>query len=57
MLGILAAGVVRAQTLAPEIIHGDDDAPKRLPNGKLQNDAILKDQYDQNVKDEHQSEI
>jgi hypothetical protein len=51
MLGILAAGVVRAQTLTPEIIHGDDVAPKRLPNGKLQTDAILKDQYDQNVKD------
>ena len=51
MLGILAAGVVRAQTLTPEIIHGDEQTPKRLPNGKLQNDAILKDQYDQNVKD------
>ena len=51
MLGILAAGVVRAQTLSPEIIHGDDDTPKRLPNGKLQTDAILKSEYDQNVKD------
>ncbi|HVY91493.1 MAG TPA: hypothetical protein VHA14_02045 [Bryobacteraceae bacterium] len=51
MLGILAATVVRAQTLTPEIIHGDDDTPKRLPNGKLQNDAILKAEYDQNVKD------
>ena len=51
MQGILAAGVVRAQTLTPEIIHGDDEAPKRLPNGKLQNDAILRSEYDQNVKD------
>lgn len=51
MLGILAASVVQAQTLTPEIIHGDDDTPKRLPNGKLQNDAILKAEYDQNVKD------
>lgn len=51
MLGILAATVVRAQTITPQIIHGDEDTPKRLPNGKLQNDAILKAQYDQNVKD------
>jgi hypothetical protein len=51
MLGILAAGVVRAQTLTPEIIHGDDVTPTRLPNGKLQKDAILKDEYEQNVKD------
>ena len=51
MLGILAAGVVRAQVITPEIIHGDDDTPKRLPNGKLQSDAILKSEYDQNVKD------
>jgi hypothetical protein len=51
MLGILAAGVVRAQTLTPEIIHGDDVTPKRLPDGKLQNDAILRSEYGQNVKD------
>ncbi|HVV46349.1 MAG TPA: hypothetical protein VHC72_14145 [Bryobacteraceae bacterium] len=51
MLGILAAGVVKAQVLTPEIIHGDEDTPKRLPNGKLQTDAILKSEYDQNVKD------
>jgi hypothetical protein len=51
MLGILAAGVVKAQVLTPEIIHGDEDTPKRLPNGKLQSDAILKSEYDQNVKD------
>ncbi|HEU5023058.1 MAG TPA: hypothetical protein VFT60_14255 [Bryobacteraceae bacterium] len=51
MLGLLAAGVVRAQTLTPQIIHGDEDTPRRLPNGKLQTDAILKSEYDQNVKD------
>jgi hypothetical protein len=51
MLGLLAAGVVRAQTLTPQIIHGDDDTSRRLPNGKLQTDAILKSEYDQNVKD------
>jgi hypothetical protein len=51
MLGILAAGAVRAQVITPEIIHGDDDTPKRLPNGKLQSDAILRSEYDQNVKD------
>jgi hypothetical protein len=51
MLGILAAGVVKAQVLTPEIIHGDEDTPRRLPNGKLQTDAILKSEYDQNVKD------
>jgi hypothetical protein len=28
-----------------------DDAPTRLPNGRLQSDAILKAEYDQNVKD------
>jgi hypothetical protein len=51
MLGILAATAVRAQTITPQIIHGDEDTPKRLPNGKLQTDAILKAEYDQNVKD------
>jgi hypothetical protein len=51
MLGLLAAGALRAQTLTPQIIRGDDTTPKRLPNGKLQTDAILKDEYDQNVKD------
>jgi hypothetical protein len=51
MLGVLAAGLAKAQTLTPQIIHGDEDTPKRLPNGKLQNDAILKADYDENVKD------
>jgi len=30
---------------------GDGPAPTRLPNGQLQSDAILKAEYDQNVKD------
>jgi hypothetical protein len=51
MLGILAAGVVKAQVLTPQIIHGDEDTPKRLPSGELQDDAILKADYEKNVKD------
>ncbi|HVW12028.1 MAG TPA: hypothetical protein VHC90_25795 [Bryobacteraceae bacterium] len=51
MLGVLAAGLIRAQTITPEIIQGDEDTPKRLPDGKLQSDAILKAEYDQNVRD------
>lgn len=51
LLGVLAASLVQAQEIRPEIIRGDDDTPKRLPNGKLQSDAILKADYNQNVKD------
>jgi hypothetical protein len=30
---------------------GRDDAPVRLPNGKLQSDEILRDDYKKNLKD------
>lgn len=46
----LAASLVRAQ-VTPQITQGDDTADKRMPNGKLQTDAILKAEYDRNVKD------
>ena len=31
--------------------NADDPSDRRLPNGKLQTDEILKSDYDQNVKD------
>jgi len=51
-LAVLTEGAVRAQvTPTPQITQGDDTAPARLPNGKSQTDAILKAEYDLNVKD------
>ena len=50
LLGALAAGLVQAQR-GSDITKGDDAAPTRLPSGQLQTDAILKSDYDQNVKD------
>jgi hypothetical protein len=41
----LAASLVRAQTTT------DEPAEKRMPNGQLQTDVILKADYEQNVKD------
>jgi hypothetical protein len=43
----LAATVVRAQVMS----QGDTPADRRMPNGQLQTDAILKADYEQNVKD------
>jgi hypothetical protein len=40
-----AASLLRGQTLS------DDPAERRLPNGQLQSDAILRADYEQNVKD------
>lgn len=42
----IAASLVRAQA-APQ----DDPAERRMPDGKLQTDAILRADYEQNVKD------
>jgi hypothetical protein len=39
------AGLLRGQTAS------DDPAERRLPGGQLQSDAILKADYEQNVKD------
>jgi hypothetical protein len=41
----LAASLLRAQTTS------DEPAEKRMPNGQLQTDLILKADYEQNVKD------
>lgn len=46
---LLAATVVFAQF--PQFPAHDDDEPKRLPNGKLQSDEILKADYKANLKD------
>jgi hypothetical protein len=51
--GALAAGVLSAyqagQTVVPPTEAGADNY--HLPNGKLQRDVILKDDYDHNVRD------
>jgi hypothetical protein len=51
---VAIAGVAEAQlgprTGPPPPIPGDED-PVHLPNGQLQQDAILKVEYEQNVKD------
>ncbi len=41
----LAVSLMRAQP------PPDDPAPRRMPNGQLQTDVILKADYQQNVKD------
>ena len=46
----LTAGLIRAQ-VTPQVTTGDDPSVRRMPDGKLQNDVILKADYDQNVKD------
>ena len=52
-LGAIIAGVAIAgnslETGAQ--VRDDDPATKRLPDGRLQSDAILKADYEQNVKD------
>jgi len=42
---VVAASLLRAQTTP------DEPAEKRMPNGQLQTDVILKADYEQNVKD------
>jgi len=51
---VVMAAMARAQssaTVVPQITDGDETAPVRLPSGQLQQDAILKADYDLNVKD------
>ena len=43
----LSASLVRAQVMT----QGDTPSDRRLPNGQLQEEAILKADYEQNVKD------
>jgi hypothetical protein len=50
----LRAGIAlvpAAITARPAAQVGDGAAPTRLPGGQVQTDAILKAEYDQNVKD------
>ena len=47
----LAAGLLPARATQQQTVPGDDPAPTRLPNGQLQSDAILKADYQQNLKD------
>ena len=56
LAGWSAAGLVRAQTPVGPSGRGlqddaDDPNTKRLPDGQMQTDAILKADYAQNVKD------
>src|SRR5579863_5800128 len=46
----LAASLMRAQ-VTPQTTQGDEPADRRMPNGQLQTDVILKADYEQNVKD------
>jgi succinate dehydrogenase/fumarate reductase flavoprotein subunit len=54
-LGAVVAGVVAGMAAADEAqaaqVRDDDPATKRLPDGQLQADAMLKADYEQNVKD------
>jgi hypothetical protein len=47
---IVVASLAGAQ-ITPQITQGDETAPARMPNGEWQQDAILKAEYEQNVKD------
>ena len=47
---VLTARLANAQ-VTPQPGQGDDPAERRLSNGQLQTDAILKADYEQNVKD------
>ena len=47
----IAASLVRAQQVTPQITQGDETPERRMPNGQLQTDVILKADYEQNVKD------
>lgn len=46
----ITASLVCAQ-VTPQESQGEDPAQRRMPNGQLQTDAILKADYEQNVKD------
>ena len=48
--GLALVPAALSATLAGAQVN-DDPAPIRLPNGHLQTDAILKAEYEQNVKD------
>ena len=50
---VLAAQLLPAQRnpQPPDPDLDDDHPPTRLPNGKLQRDEILKQEYEQNLKD------
>ncbi len=50
LLAAITAGLVRAQR-GGNPPNADDPTDRRLPNGKLQTDEILKSDYDQNVRD------
>ncbi len=47
----LGPAALAAQLLPAQVIPGDDSPDTRLPNGRKQTDAILKSDYEQNVKD------
>lgn len=51
MLG-LAAPVVAAQSYPPELIQRDDrNRDRRLPDGRSQNEAIIKEDHKRNLED------
>jgi hypothetical protein len=49
---LLAAAVILAQDVVPPpIFHPKDEPDHKLPNGKSQNEAILKADYEKSLKD------
>ncbi len=50
-IGVLAALIAQLPPDASNSPNRREDAPVRLPNGKLQSEEILKDDYKRNLKD------